>query len=124
MKLVEKSSLCFKRLRQVQGRGIQNILSSQSRHKKEEAAPGERRECGSRRGHQSCSDGELGAGVVLLTSGLIKVWIHVLGLGTWSPTSQQVPGTGEVVGNRGTEGSEDILRGSNRPGELPVPSSP
>lgn len=51
--------------------------------------------------------GRPGEGVALLTLGLIKVWIHLLGLGTWSPTGRRAPGMGEVVGDRGTEDSQD-----------------
>lgn len=54
-------------------------MGTQSGHKKEEVATRERQDCGSGRADKSCSDGELGIGVVFLTLGLIKVWIHVLG---------------------------------------------
>lgn len=64
--------------------------------------------------------------MVLLTLGLIKIWIHVLGLGIWSPIGQRVPGMGEVVGDRGMKDRQDscglgIIWGGNNPGELSAP---
>lgn len=42
----------------------------------------------SRRSDKKLSDEEQGICVVLLTLGLNKVWICVLGLGPWSPNGQ------------------------------------